>query len=424
MKKTTKILILVIIVIVAVVAILGFKMKGGEKPTSVTLAKVERTDLTRKVSANGRIDAQRKVDLSANVMGQIVNLAVREGDVVKKDQFLLQIDRRQLAASASGAESALRALFSDRDASRANLAEAQRNYARAEKNYRDKIIPQAEYESARTSVESARATVGALEERISQARSNVEAAHDTLSKTTMRAPMDGIVTALTVEEGEVAVIGTMNNPGTKLLTIADMGVVEAVMEVDETDIPDVKVGQAASVTVDAYPNKTYEGIVTEVGSSPIQRTGAAAATEAINFEVKIQIKNPPPGVRPGFSASADIVTGTRTKALAIPIQALVVREQEDPKNKDKKPAQSAAKKDAKPKEEEGVYINDKGVAKFVPVKTDLSGESSIEITSGLKEGQEIITGPFRALREIKDGTKIKEQKFGEGEGKDGEEKKS
>src|SRR6185436_14978566 len=193
--------------------------------------------------------------------------------------------------------------------------------------YRDKIIPQAEYEKTRTALESARAQLAALNERISQSRSNVEAAHDTLSKTTMRAPMDGIVTALTVEEGEVAVIGTMNNPGTKLLTIADMGVVEAVMEVDETDIPDVKVGQNAKVTIDAYPNKTYDGVVTEVGSSPIQRAGAAAAaTEAINFEVKIQIKNPPPGVRPGFSASADIVTGTRSKVLAIPIQALVVRE--------------------------------------------------------------------------------------------------
>jgi len=423
MKKTTKILILVILAIAAIGVILGFTMKRGEKPTQVTLAKVERTDLTRKVSANGRIDAQRKVDLSANVMGQIVNLAVREGDVVKKDEFLLQIDRRQLAASASGAESALRALFSDRDASRANLADAQRNFARAEKNYRDKIIPQAEYEKARTMVESARAQLAALEERIGQARSNVEAAHDTLSKTTMRAPMDGIVTALTVDEGEVAVIGTMNNPGTKLLTIADMGVVEAVMEVDETDIPDVKVGQAASVTIDAYPNKTYDGLVTEVGSSPIQRTGAAAAsTEAINFEVKIQIKNPPPGVRPGFSASADITTGTRAKVLAIPIQALVVREKES-KDKTKKPVQTAAKKEAKPQDEEGVFVNENGAAKFVPVKTDLIGESSIEITSGLKEGQQIVTGPFRALREIKDGTKLKEKKEGEGEGKDGEEKK-
>lgn len=416
MKKTTKILILIGILVIAAGITLGLTSRKNKDVTNVTLAKVERQDLTRKVSANGRIDAQRKVDLSANVMGQIVNLAVREGDAVRKDQFLLQIDRRQLAASASSAESGLRALFSDRDATRAALDEAQRNLARAEKNFKDKIIPQAEYERARTAVESARANIGSIEERIGQARSNVEAARDTLSKTTMRAPMDGIVTALTVEEGEVAVIGTMNNPGTKLLTIADMGVVEAVMEVDETDIPDVKVGQKASVTIDAYPNKTYNGIVTEVGSSPIERAGGASATEAINFEVKIQVENPPPGVRPGFSASADIITGTRTKALAIPIQALVVREKPAPKD-----APKTAAKPAKPEEEEGVYLNDSGVAKFVIVKTDLSGDSAIEITEGLKEGQEIITGPFRALRDIKDGSKVKEQKLGEK--KDGDEEK-
>jgi HlyD family secretion protein len=409
MKRTTKILLIIIVVVIAAGIILGLTARRGKDATPVTLAKVERTDLTRKVTANGRIDAQRKVDLSANVMGQIVNLAVREGDVVKKDQFLLQIDRRQLAASASGAESALLALFSDRDATRATLAEAQRNLDRAEKNYRDKIIPLADYEKARTAVEGARANLGSLEQRIAQARSNVEAAHDTLSKTTMRAPMDGIVTALTVEEGEVAVIGTMNNPGTKLLTIADMGVVEAVMEVDETDVPDVKVGQRASVTIDAYPNKTFSGLVTEVGSSPLVRVGGASSTEAVNFEVKIQVENPPAGVRPGFSASADIITGTRAKALAVPIQALVVREKPGAKG-------------AKPTDEEGVYVADNGVVKFVPVKTGLSGETAIEVMGGVKEGQQIVTGPFRALRDIKDGSKVKEQKdLG---GKDDKEKKS
>jgi HlyD family secretion protein len=213
----------------------------------------------------------------------------------------------------------------------------------------------------------------------------------------MRAPMDGIVTALPVEEGEVAVIGTMNNPGTKLLTIADMSVVEAVMEVDETDVPNVKVGQHATVTIDAYPNKTFSGIVTEVGSSPIQRT-VGGGTEAVNFVVKIQVENPPPGVRPGFSASADIVTGTRTKAIGIPIQALVVRE---------KPG---AAKTAKPQDEEGVFVNDKGAVKFAAVTTGLSGESNIEIVKGLNEGQEIVTGPFKALRDLKDGAKVKEQK--------------
>lgn len=396
MKRRTKIIIGVALAVVALLVVLGFASRRNKDVTEVTVTKVERSDLTSKVTATGRIDAQRKVDLSANVMGQIVNLAVREGDRVRKGDFLLQIDQKQLAASAQGAAASLEALFSDRDAQRANAAEAQRVYERAQKNYSDRIIPLAELDRARTALQAAQANVVAIERRIDQARANVAAARDTLSKTTMTAPMDGIVTALPVEEGEVAVIGTMNNPGTILLTIADMSVVEAVMEVDETDIPNVKVGQRATVTIDAYPNKSFSGLVTEVGSSPINAQAAQSGAEAVNFEVKIQVENPPEGVRPGFSASADIVTGTAAKAVAIPIQALVVRD---------KPGSTPGK----PEEEEGVFLNENGQAKFAVVKTGLSGESNIEIVTGLKEGQEIITGPFKALREIKDGSKVKKQ---------------
>jgi len=397
MRRRTWILIGIAVLVAGAIAFFVVRSKRGKDVTSVTLAKVTRQDLTSKVSANGKIDAKRKVDLSANIMGQIVNLAVREGDVVKKGTFLLQIDQKQLAASAKGAAASLQALFSDRDASRANAVEARQNFERAQKNFAQKISPAADLERARAAYDSAQANVQAIEQRIEEARANVTAAQDTLSKTTIRAPMDGVVTALPVEEGEVAVIGTMNNPGTKLLTIADMSVVEAVMEVDETDVPNVKVGQRASVTVDAYPNKTFSGIVTEVGSSPIQRT-TGGGTEAVNFEVKIQLENPPAGMRPGFSASADITTGTRTKVIAIPIQALVVRE---------KPGSG---KNGKPQDEEGVFVNDKGAVKFAPVTTGLAGESNIEITKGLSDGQEIVTGPFKALRELKDGSKVKEQK--------------
>jgi HlyD family secretion protein len=408
MKTRTKIIIAtVVVLLIAGITAASIASKGKEG-TAVTFGKVERADLVSKVTANGQIDAQRKVDLSANVMGQIVNLAVREGDVVKKGDFLLQIDQKQLAASAQGAEASMRALFSDRDSARATLAEAQLSYERIRNNVEQRISPQAELDRARATLDSARANVRAIEQRIEQSRANVAAARDTLSKTTMTAPMGGIITALPVEEGEVAVIGTMNNPGTKLLTIADMSVVEAVMEVDETDVPNVKVGQRATVTVDAYPNKTFEGIVTEVGSSPM--TSSLGGAEAINFEVKIQLNNPPAGIRPGFSASADIITGTRPKALAIPIQALVVRE---------KPGAAPG---TKPVEEEGVYVHKDGKAQFVPVVTGLSGDSNIEIVRGLSEGQQIVTGPFRALRDIKDGSKVREQK--EEKGEKGSEKKS
>ena len=397
MRRRTKIIIF-IIVLVLIGGITTASIRGKSKEgTPVTFGKVERQDLTSKVSANGQIDAQRKVDLSANVMGQIINLAVREGDVVKKGDFLLQIDQKQLAASAQGAEASMRALFSDRDAARATLAEADVTYQRAKNNFDQKIIPAAELDRARTSLDAARANVSAIESRIQQARSNVAAARDTLSKTTMTAPMAGVITALPVEEGEVAVIGTMNNPGTKLLTIADMSVVEAVMEVDETDVPNVKVGQRATVTIDAYPNKTFEGVVTEVGSSPMVSQTGGTGGDAVNFEVKIQLKNPPAGVRPGFSASADIITGTRSKALAIPLQALIVREKPNAKP-------------GKAEEEEGVYLHQDGKVKFVPVVTGLAGDSNIEIVRGVKENDQIVTGPFRALREIKDGSKVREQK--------------
>jgi HlyD family secretion protein len=405
MRRRTKIIIGVIVLIVAGVLTAGFVSRRGKDVTPVTFGKVQRQDLTSKVSANGRIDAKRKVDLSANVMGQVVNLAVREGDVVKKDDFLLQIDQKQLAATARSADAALQAVFSDRDAAKAMAVAAEQDYQRALRNYEQKISPRADLDRAQSSRDSARANVMALEQRISQARENLNAARDTLQKTTMRAPMAGIVTALPVEEGEVAVIGTMNNAGTVLMTIADMSVVEAVMEVDETDVPSVKVGQRATVTIDAYPNKTFAGLVTEVASSPIKVNGlSTGGTQAVNFEVKIQVENPPPGVRPGFSASADIVTGTRSKALAIPIQALIVRE---------KPGSTPGK----PQDEEGLFVVRNSEVRFQKVTSGLSGDSQIEILTGAKEGEQIVTGPFRALREIKDGSKVKEQK--EPEKKDG-----
>ncbi|MDP9360944.1 MAG: efflux RND transporter periplasmic adaptor subunit [Acidobacteriota bacterium] len=398
MRRRTKIIIGIVVLVIAGGLTAGFVSRRGKDVTPVTFGKVQRQDLTSKVSANGRIDAKRKVDLSANVMGQVVNLAVREGDVVKRGDFLLQIDQKQLAASAQSADAALKAVFSDRDAAKAMAIAAEQDFDRAQRNYDQRIIPRADLDRAQSGRDSARANVLALEQRISQARSNLTAARDTLSKTTMRAPMDGIVTALPVEEGEVAVIGTMNNAGTVLMTIADMSVVEAVMEVDETDVPSVKAGQRATVTIDAYPNKTFSGLVTEVGSSPIKRNGVSnGTTEAVNFEVKIQLENPPTGVRPGFSASADIITGTRPKALAIPIQALVVRE---------KPGSTVGK----PQDEEGLFVVRNGVVKFEKVTTGLSGDSQIEIVSGAREGEQIVTGPFRALREIKDGSKVKEQK--------------
>lgn len=413
-QKSKKKWIWIGVIVVVLVGVVWFvKGRKKEKIPEVTVAAVTRTKLVSKVSANGQIEAKRKVDLSANVPGQVVNLAVREGDTVKKGDFLLQIDQAQLAATAQSAEASMKALFHDRDAARATAEQAQRNYARAEQSFSDELIPQSDLESAKAAVDSANAQLEAAERRIDQARANLAGARDTLSKTKMVAPMSGTVTRLPVEEGEVAVIGTMNNPGTVLMTISDMSVVDAVMQVDETDIPYVKLGQKAEVTIDAYPDKVFDGVVTEVGSSPIQDASTqAGVTEAVDFEVRVQLENPPDGLRPGFSCSADIITGTREDALAAPLQAMVVRDKPTPEKPDENgPALAADRR----QEEEGVYLFDEGTGKikFQPVQTGITGETQIEIVKGLKEGDKVVTGPFRTLREIKDGDKVKlEEKKG------------
>src|SRR5262249_19032989 len=330
MSRTKKIIIGVV-VLAAAGLIVAFSLTGKDKNLpKVTTAKVEKVDLVSKVTANGKIQARRKVDLSALVMGQVVNLAVREGDRVAKGQFLLQIDRAQLAAQAAGREASLAAIRKDLDAARTNADQARRDYERAKGNYNAKIVPEADYQHAKAAWDSAAANLAATEHRVEQTVADLAASKDSLSKTTVTAPISGVVTALPIKEGEVTVIGTMNNAGTQILTISDMSEVEAVMMVDETSVPTVKVGQTANLSIDAYPGKTFKGTITEVGSSPILKNdpdllSLTQNSEAINFKVKIRVEQPPPTIRPGFSVTAEIVTGTKSGATAIPLQALVVR---------------------------------------------------------------------------------------------------
>jgi HlyD family secretion protein len=418
MSKRTKIIGGAIIGVVAVIGLTA-AIRGRDKNVPrVTTAKVEKLDLVSKVTANGKIQAQRKVDMSALVMGQIVNLAVKEGDKVKKGQLLLQIDRAQLAAQAQGREASLAAMQHDLEAAKATAAQAQFDYERAKQNFQGHILAEADYQKAKSTLETANANLAATESRMNATTADLAASRDSLSKTTVTSPLDGVVTALPIKEGEVTVIGTMNNAGTQLLTISDMASVEAVMMVDETSMPQVKIGQRATLTIDAYPNRKFEGTVTEVGSSPIPKTDPdlltlVANSEAINFKVKIRIDEPPDTIRPGFSVTADIVTGRRDSATAIPIQALVVR---DVPKKDKAPATGRSET------EEGVYTIKDGKLEFVKVKTGIAGELMIETLDGPKPGQEIVTGPFKVLRQVKEGDKVLIEKEG-GPGK-GEPKKA
>jgi HlyD family secretion protein len=405
MSKKTKIIVGVAVVL-GLGAILAFSLGGRDRNLpKVTTAKVEKVDLVAKVTANGKIQARRKVDLSALVMGQIVNLAVQEGDHVKKGQLLLQIDKAQLAAAAQGSEASLAAMQHDLDAARANAEQAKFDYVRAKGNFDAHILAEADFQKAKSTLDAANATLAATEQRMHQAMATLAGSRDSLSKTTVTSPLDGVVTALPVKEGEVTVIGTMNNPGTELLTISDMGEVEAVMMVDETSVPQVKLGQAASLSIDAYPGKTFQGLVTEVGSSPIPKNdpdllSLVQGSEAINFKVKIRVQDPPDTIRPGFSVTAEIVTGKQAGATAIPIQALVVR---DVPKKDGKASTMAS---GRPQTEEGVYVVKDGKLQFVKVETGLAGELMIEVKKGPDIGAEIMTGPFKMLRQVKEGDKV------------------
>jgi HlyD family secretion protein len=411
MRKRTKIILAVVGALVLLFVAMGFIKRKDKDVARVTTAKVEKIDLVSKVTANGKIQARRKVDLSALVMGQIVNLAVKEGDKVNRGQLLLQIDRAQLAAQTAGRESALAAMRSDLQAARANAEQARLDYERARRNWEAKILSEAEYQKAKSLYDTAQANLSATQQRLQESGANLAASRDSLSKTTVSAPIGGVVTYLPVKEGEVTVIGTMNNPGTQLLTISDMSEVEAVMMVDETSVPEVKVGQKANLNVDAYPNRTFEGLVTEVGSSPIAKNdpdllSLTQGSEAINFKVKIRVVNPPETIRPGFSVTADILTGRKEGATAIPIQALVVR---DVPKKDGKPAGGGA---GRPQTEEGVYVIKNGKLAFDKVETGLAGELMIEVKSGPKVGEEIVTGPFKVLRQVKEGDKVIVEKEG------------
>lgn len=389
---------------------------GRNKAVPVLTAHVTAQDIVSKVTANGKIQAENKVEMSALVQGQIVNLAVREGDRVSKGDFLLQIDRNRAAAEEAGSSASLKASLADRDSVRATMEQAERDFDRARRNYEARITPEADFQRAQSAWETARAAFEAAQNRVDQMRAGVNANRDTLSKTTVRAPIDGVVTTLRVKAGEVTVIGTMNNPGTQLLTVSDMSTVEAVLMVDETDTPTVQLGQKALLSIDAYPGRTFDGLVTEVGNSPIRRDdpdlqGLTTTSDAINFKVRVKVVLPPPSIRPGFSVTADIITGLKEKVPALPLAAVVVRD--SPKGE--------RTETGKLKTEQGVYALRDGKAVFSTVKTGISGELMVEAVSGVRVGEEIVTGPFKALREIKDGDKVKrmsekERKAAEGKG--------
>jgi HlyD family secretion protein len=453
MKKWKKIA-LIVGGILLLLAIVGFSVQQSRKGVvPVQTGKVVKEDLTSVVSASGEIKPKVYVNIGANAFGKITHLYVKEGDRVKRGQMLATIENVQPEADVNATKAAVNTAQTDFIAAKAavntgdaelhqaeaEFERAQLDYNRNKSLYEQQLIAKSDYDTKRAAFESASAQLNQAKAKLAQARAQQDSANmrikqnaanltrvtDVLSKTEYSAPFDGVITNLPVREGETVVIGIQNAPGSTLMTIADTSVITAEVKVDETDIVNVKLGQPADVTIDAIPKQHFQGTVTEIGNNAIIRsTGVSTAQstsssqEAKDFKVVVTIQNPPDNLLPGLSTTARITTATRNGVMAIPIQALTVRQRSEletdkDKKKDKGKVVQTGLKDDKgkndPKEElTGVFVlKNKKDAVFVPVTTGIAGTTDIEVTSGLQEGDEIVTGSYKTLRTLKNGASVK-----------------
>ena len=435
MSRSKKILIGAgVLLILGAIVYANIAFKRGEGVTVNTEA-VQKRRLESIVSASGKVQPKRSVNISADTSGRVTELAVNEGDRVKQGQFLLQIDPRNLRTRVESGQASLDAARSTAEQLRLGLESAKVALKQAEDNYRRQVelskgglttreqLERAENELRirQSELRTQQQEVETQKLRMEQERATLDSARYDLHKVRIESPIDGIVTRRNIEAGETAIIGTMNNPGTVLLTIADMSVIETEIDVDETDIPSVQLGQSAKVTIDALPARTFTAKVTEIGNSPVQVTGQTA-TQATNFKVVLTIDGEIPEVRPGFTCTAEITTAVRENAVAVPIQALAVREltfddkgqivrqkKDERRGRSAIPSASAQElpKGHSRKEEEGVFVVRGTTVEFVPVKTGIAGDKYFEVLSGLKDGDQVVTGPFNSVRNLADGDAIK-----------------
>jgi HlyD family secretion protein len=405
-------------VLLVIVAIGGLTAaKGKNKAVEVRTEQVQPRDLVASVTASGQVRPQTKVDLSSDITGKIVRLAVKEGQMVTQGQFLLQIDPQQQEAAVQRVEAALASSRAQMAQAQANLLQAQKSYERTAqiKKANPQLISDENLEQLRTQSEVNEALYQSARHSVDQATAAVRDARSSLGKTTIYAPMSGRVTRLNVENGETAIMGTLNKDAATLLTIADMSVLETKVKVDETDVARISLGDSAVIQIDAFPDTTFIGRVTKISNSAVKSATQqqANADQAVDYEVTIQLLNTPTETRPDFSATAKIITDARRNALSIPIIALTVRENEALAKEDTavglgkpKPKKEVGKKDV-----EGVFVvgTDNKVT-FRPVKVGVAGEKHFEVLSGLKKGDRIVAGTYQAIRELKDGALIREAK--------------
>lgn len=428
MSRKTKLGLIFGFLTVGVLAVVGLSAANkGKKATEVRLEAVAPHDLTSTVTASGRIDAKRSVDVTADITGRITMIAVKEGDMVRQGQLLLQIDPSQYSAELSRAN----ALYASSEAglvqARANKDQAQRALTRAQELQRsgNSLISPEQVETSQTSFEVATANYNSAMAQTNQARAGVQQARDNLNRTRLFAPISGRVVRLPVEVGEVAVPGTFSRDNALLMTIADLSTVLAKVRVDETDVIKLAFGDSVQITIDAYPDTTFTGRVSMISNSAQLTSGqlqSAQATQAVDFDVEITLTHPPADIRPDLSATARIVTDTRRQVPAIPIIALTVRQHSDAMRGDTgratttagagtpAAAPAAAGHDSmagKPKETEGVFVVRNGIATFRPVKVGIAGAEYFEVVSGLQLGDTIVAGTYQAIRDLKDSSRVR-----------------
>ncbi|MDE2878786.1 efflux RND transporter periplasmic adaptor subunit [Candidatus Palauibacter soopunensis] len=404
---------IIAVVVVVLLATMGFlaTQREGRGAVEVRVEAVGLRDLIDDVSATGHIEPKTHVDITTDVAGRIIELPVEEGQDVEEGDLLLQIDPALFRAAVERAEAGLAQ-------AQANLAQQGATYRQAQRDA-DRLtalqargtdfVTEAEVEQAVTNADVQNRLLEASEHQVHQAEASLDQERDRLGKTTIRAPMSGRITRLNVERGETAIVGTMNNPGSLLLTVADLSVMEAVIEVDETDVPDITIGDSAYVEIDAFPNRRFVGTVTEIGNSsivPLNPATSGGSAQAIDFEVRIELREPPEGIRPDLSATADVITATRDQVPSIPITALTLMDADEYEEIPNENLPSAPRSDAA-RDIEGVFVVEGDIVRFRPVEIGIAGENYFEVMSGIELGTTVVSGSFQAIRELSDGSRIR-----------------
>ena len=405
-------------------------VKGQGSRQGVQVSDVALGDISSTVRAPAKVQPETHVKLSANVPGEVVRIAVKEGDWVKKGQFLLELDGTQYRAQLRQSQAALDAAKSSLRLSEVALEQAESDLKRKEQLFDRKLVSPQEIETSRTQRNTERARVDVNREEVARSSAAISSAQDNLRKTVFTAPIAGTVTQLNVERGEIVMVGTMNNPGTVILSIADLRRMKVEADVDETDVAQIRTGQTATVKVDALPDTTLTGSVVEIANSP-KVTELGTQEQQTNFVVDVMIDSPPSTLRPGMTADVEIKTGTKSGVLHVPIQAVVVRTTEELKKAEAKRGRKGSEATATaaepdpakpaPKSEEikGVFVMVDGVAQFRKVRTGISCDTDLEVVGDVKAKEKVITGPSKVLRQLKPGGKVKieEPKMKKGETK-------